>query len=193
MNVGFVMLETGNGRAKNVRNVLLKNLVDVMLCALLWWAVGYAFAYGKSAAGVIGYTGFFLENSEEDADRPWFFSWTFCVACVTIVSGCLAERTRFIAYPIYTAVLAALVHPLLVHWVWGSSSWMASVSACRPLDFAGGLAVHLAGGIFGLVGAILCGPRLGRFEGSAAKELPGHDMAFVTLGAFMLWLGWCAA
>jgi hypothetical protein len=100
MNVGFVMLETGNGRAKNVRNVLLKNLVDVMLCALLWWAVGYAFAYGKSAAGLIGYSGFFLEDSGVDADRPWFFSWTFCVACVTIVSGCLAERTRFAAYPV---------------------------------------------------------------------------------------------
>jgi ammonia channel protein AmtB len=246
MQVGFVALETGSGRAKNVRNILLKNLVDVMLCALCWWAVGYAFAYGRSAAGVIGVTGFFFEGGDPGTPeilggpsaagqaaqaagraaraveaaaaamgagngtaaaagaagaaggggggatvasaaaaaaresnalrggapppRPWFFSWTFAVACVTVASGCLAERTRLAAYPAYTVALSSLVHPLLVHWVWGESSWLnASVSRCPVLDFAGGTVVHMAGGLFGLVGAALCGPRLGRFEGGAVK------------------------
>eukprot|EP00877_Chromochloris_zofingiensis_P005647 jgi/Chrzof1/15083/Cz09g26170.t1 len=190
MQVGFVALETGSGRAKNVRNILLKNLVDVMLCAICWWAVGFAFAHGKTAGGIIGYTGFFFEGDYITATRPWFFSWTFAVACCTIVSGCLAERTRLIAYPVYTVVISVIVHPIMVHWVWASDSWMASVSYCQVLDFAGGTVVHFIGGLFGLIGAAMCGPRLGRFDEGVSKDIPGHDMAFVTLGTFMLWFGW---
>eukprot|EP00882_Tetradesmus_deserticola_P023603 GHRQ01025698.1.p1 GENE.GHRQ01025698.1~~GHRQ01025698.1.p1 ORF type:complete len:328 (+),score=77.02 GHRQ01025698.1:223-1206(+) len=93
-------------------------------------------------------------------------------------------------YPLYTLLVTALVHPLLVHWIWVDSSWLNTLSSCRVLDFAGGLAVHALGGLFGLVGAVAVGPRLGRFEGGAVKDLPGHDMAFVTLGTFMLWFGW---
>lgn len=189
MQVGFVALETGSGRAKNVRNILLKNLVDVMLAAICWWAVGYAFAYGTSAGGVIGYTHFFFEG-EGEASRPWFFSWTFCVAACTIVSGCLAERTRLLVYPAFTVVIAALVHPLLVHWVWSPDSWLGGVSGCKPLDFAGGTVVHMIGGLFGIVGAAFVGPRLGRFEEGAVKDLPGHDMGWVTIGTLALWFGW---
>ena len=126
--------------------------------------------------------------------RPWFFSWTFCVAACTIASGCLAERTRLVVYPAFTLTLAALVHPLLVHWLWAPGGWMGRVSRCPPLDFAGGTVVHMAGGLFGLVGAALVGPRLGRFEGlgraRAVKEMPGHDMGWVTIGTLALWFGW---
>lgn len=220
MQVGFVALETGSGRAKNVRNILLKNLVDVMLCALCWWAVGYAFAHGRSAggAGVIGATGFFYEGGDPGTPeilggpgldggdpagppRPWFFSWTFAVACVTVASGCLAERTRLAAYPAYTVALSAAVHPLLVHWVWGERSWLnASVSRCPVLDFAGGTVVHMAGGLFGLVGAALCGPRLGRFDGGGAVKVRWEGGRDALLGRFFLcvcglgfFLGWGAA
>eukprot|EP00775_Hariotina_reticulata_P005136 gene5136-5376_t len=191
MQVGFIALETGSGRAKNVRNILLKNLLDVMLAALCWWAVGYAIAYGQTAGGIIGHSGFFAGAPTAGVQqRPWFLSFTFAVACCVIVSGCLAERTRLLVYPAYTVVLSAIVHPLVVHWVWVNSSWLNNVSSCKVLDFAGGLAVHALGGLFGLIGAIACGPRLGRFEDGSAKDLPGHDMAFVTLGTFMLWFGW---
>lgn len=132
------------------------------------------------------HTHFFFE-AEGEATRPWFFSWTFCVAACTIVSGCLAERTRLLVYPAFTVVIAALVHPLLVHWVWSHDSWIAGVSACRPLDFAGGTVVHMIGGLFGIVGAAFVGPRLGRFEEGAIKDLPGHDMGWVTIGTLALW------
>ncbi|WIA19506.1 hypothetical protein OEZ85_004117 [Tetradesmus obliquus] len=191
MQVGFIALETGSGRAKNVRNILLKNLLDAMLTAICWWAVGYAFAYGQTANGIIGYSGFFYEGDlAMGHQRPWFLSFTFAVACCVIVSGCLAERTRLVVYPLYTVLITALVHPLLVHWIWVDYSWLNSLGPCRVLDFAGGLAVHALGGLFGLIGAIAVGPRLGRFDDGAVKDLPGHDMAFVTLGTFMLWFGW---
>ncbi|GBF97250.1 ammonium transporter [Raphidocelis subcapitata] len=189
MQVGFVALEMGSGRAKNVRNILLKNLVDVMLAAMAWWAVGYAFAYGNSAGGVIG-TSFFFFEAEGQATRPWFFSWTFCVAACTIVSGCLAERTRLVVYPAFTVAIAAFVHPVLVHWLWAADSWLARLSECRPLDFAGGTVVHMIGGLFGIVGAVFVGPRLGRFEEGVVKDMPGHDMGWVTIGTLSLWFGW---
>lgn len=189
MQVGFVALEMGSGRAKNVRNILLKNLVDVMLAAMCWWAVGYAFAYGSSAGGVIGASHFFFEAGAVSS-RPWFFSWTFCVAACTIVSGCLAERTQLAVYPAFTVAIASLVHPVLVHWLWARESWLAHISACRPLDFAGGTVVHMIGGLFGIVGAVFVGPRLGRFEEGAVKDMPGHDMGWVTIGTLSLWFGW---
>jgi Amt family ammonium transporter len=198
MQIGFVALEMGSGRAKNVRNILLKNLADVMLAALAWWAVGYAFAYGNSAGGVIGASHFFYEADAElaipagsgDAPRPWFFSWTFAVAACTIVSGCLAERTRLGVYPAFTAAIAAFVHPILVHWLWAKGGWLGRVGECRPLDFAGGTVVHMVGGLFGLVGAAFVGPRLGRFEDGVPRDMPGHDMGWVTIGTLALWFGW---
>eukprot|EP00878_Enallax_costatus_P019076 GHUV01020114.1.p1 GENE.GHUV01020114.1~~GHUV01020114.1.p1 ORF type:complete len:169 (+),score=35.12 GHUV01020114.1:546-1052(+) len=146
MQVGFIALETGSGRAKNVRNILLKNLLDAMLTTLCWWALGYAFAYGQSAGGLIGYSGFFYEGEVSGGQqRPWFLSFTFAVACCVIVSGCLAERTRLMVYPVYTVMVTAFVHPILVHWIWVDSSWVNTLSQCRVLDFAGGLAVHALG------------------------------------------------
>ncbi|GFR48426.1 hypothetical protein Agub_g10322, partial [Astrephomene gubernaculifera] len=194
MQIGFVAAETGQGRAKNVRNILLKNLVNIMLCALCWWAVGYAFAYGKSAGGILGVSHFFSDG-EDPGSKPWFFTWTFCLSSVTIASGCLAERTHLFVYPAYTALLSTLVHPVVAHWVWAPDSWLNSASGgalgeCRFLDFAGGAVVHVVGGLTGLIGAALCGPRMGRFEDGVLKELPGHDVSSVSLGSLMLWFGW---
>jgi len=136
----------------------------------------------------------FFYQAEVTSNRPWFFSFAFLVATVSIASGCLAERTNLVVYPLYTAALSCIVHPLAAHWVWTPVSWLNNVSSqCKVLDFAGGTVVHLVGGLTGLVGAALCGPRLGRFDADADrnKSYGGHDMAFVTLGTFMLWFGWC--
>ncbi|WIA39769.1 hypothetical protein OEZ86_005825 [Tetradesmus obliquus] len=177
MQVGFLAYETGSGRAKNVRNILLKNLLDVMLAAIVWWAVGYGFAYGKSAKGIIGTNLFFHEGGStfDKSTRPWFFSWTFCIASCTIISGCLAERTALSAYPVATLLISGVVHPLLVHWLWSPYGWMSNIGECQVLDFAGGMVVHMLGGLFGLMGAWQCGPRLGRFELAASEDEDDED------------------
>lgn len=177
MQVGFLAYETGSGRAKNVRNILLKNLLDVMLAAIVWWAVGYGFAYGKSAKGIIGTNLFFYEGGStfDKSTRPWFFSWTFCIASCTIISGCLAERTALSAYPVATLLISGVVHPLLVHWLWSPYGWMSNIGECQVLDFAGGMVVHMLGGLFGLMGAWQCGPRLGRFELAASEDEDDED------------------
>ncbi|GIL81282.1 hypothetical protein Vretimale_1094 [Volvox reticuliferus] len=191
MQIGFVSAESGHGRAKNVRNILLKNSVNIMLCAICWWAVGYAFAYGKTAGGLLGISHFFSDGETFDS-KPWFFTWAFCLSSVTIASGCLAERTHLFVYPVYTAVVSIIVHPVVAHWVWAPDSWLNARigSPCRFLDFAGGAVVHIVGGLTGLVGAIFCGPRMGRFEDGVHKDIPGHDVSSVSLGSLMLWFGW---
>lgn len=185
MQVGFISLELGFGRSKNVKNVLLKNIVDMLLCALCWWLVGYGIENGTSNK-FMGTTGF-LGNSES---KPWFFTFGFALATVSIVSGCLAERTNFLAYPLLTIVTSAWIHPVAGHWAWDSNSWLQSVSDCGFLDFAGGCVVHVTGGVIGLVGASLVGPRLGRFEAGKVILMPGHDISQVCLGTLLLWFGW---
>ncbi|KAG2496659.1 hypothetical protein HYH03_005479 [Edaphochlamys debaryana] len=190
LQVGFVSLEVGCARSKNVKNILLKNTVNILICAICWWAVGYAFSYGESAGGFLGVSGFFYEGGLGPA-KLWFYSWTFCLSTVTIVSGCLAERTALLVYPIFTVAMAAWVHPVVVHWTWTPGSWLLSLSdECHFLDFAGGAAVHMCGGMMGLVGASLVGPRIGRFEEGRAKEMPGHDVSSVAIGTLFLWFGW---
>lgn len=185
MQVGFVSLELGFGRSKNVKNVMLKNIVNILLCALSWWLVGYGIENGSSNK-FIGTSGF-LGNGE---GRGWFFTFGFALATVSIISGCLAERTNLIAYPILTIVTSCWIHPVVAHWAWVSSSWLQSVSDCDFLDFAGGAVVHATGGVIGLVGALLCGPRLGRFEDGKAMPMPGHDVSQVAMGTLLLWFGW---
>jgi Amt family ammonium transporter len=191
MQVGFISLELGFGRSKNVKNVLLKNIVspllskasqavtcdlcvqvDILLCALSWWLVGYGIENGFSNS-FIGTSGF-LGNNE---NKGWLFTFGFALATVSIISGCLAERTNLIAYPILTIVTTVWIHPVVGHWAWDSNSWLQKVSDCEFLDFAGGTVVHVTGGAIGLVGAVLCGPRLGRFEEGKAVPMPGHDIS----------------
>lgn len=189
MQIGFVALETGGGRAKNVKNVLLKNLIDAMVCGLVWWCCGYAFAYGSSANGFIGHSMFFY-NGSEASDKPWFFSWAVALCCITVISGCLAERTRLSAYPLYTILITGFVQPVCLHWVWDQYGWLATFSDCHFLDAAGGSVVHVLAGVTGVIAAAFCGPRLGRFEDGASKEMPGHDITWVGIGTLMLWFGW---
>ncbi|GIL84317.1 hypothetical protein Vretimale_15936 [Volvox reticuliferus] len=190
LQVGFVSLEVGYGRSKNVKNILLKNTVNILLCAIVWWSVGYAFSFGVSTGGFIGTSGFFHDGSL-GVVKIWFYSWNFCLATVAIVSGCLAERTSLVAYPLLTLVMASWVHPVASHWAWQRDSWLLGLSdECRFLDFAGGAAVHVCGGLMGLVGATIVGPRIGRFEEGRAKDIPGHDVSSAAIGTLFLWFGW---
>lgn len=192
MQVGFVSLEAGYSRAKNVRNILLKNIVDVLLVTLTWWGVGYAVANGPSQGGFIGGGSdlFFGNDNGPEWVRSWFFSFTFALATVSIVSGCLAERTQIIVYPIVAVVMTIIVHPVIAFWAWNMDSWLQTMSSCRFLDFAGGTVVHGVGGCMGFIGAYLCGARIGRFEEGSTKELPGHDVTQVAMGTMFLWFGW---
>ncbi|GFR44048.1 hypothetical protein Agub_g5208 [Astrephomene gubernaculifera] len=193
LQVGFVSLEVGYGRSKNVKNILLKNTINILLCAIVWWSVGYAFANGNSAGGFVGTSGFFHDGGINVSTRNWFYSWTFCLSTVTIVSGCLAERTALVSYPAVTLLMAAWLHPVAAHWAWHRNSWLTGLGSgegCRFLDFAGGTAVHVCGGLVGLVGAALVGPRIGRFEEGRPKDMPGHDVSSVAIGTLFLWFGW---
>mmetsp|Transcript_4902 Transcript_4902/g.8523 ORF Transcript_4902/g.8523 Transcript_4902/m.8523 type:complete len:455 (-) Transcript_4902:1366-2730(-) len=199
MQVGFISLEVGYTRAKNVKNSLLKTLVNVLLTVLCWWGVGYAFAHGKSEAhGFIGASRFFQDSV--DITTPWFFSLTFALSTATIVSGCMAERTSLAIYPTITMMLTSWVHPLVAHWVWDPHGWLnnGTVSRCVFLDHAGGAVVHTVGGVTGLVGAWMVGPRIGRFPAPGQEEgdmdmptiIKGHDVTMVSWGTLMLWFGW---
>lgn len=127
---------------------------------------------------------------ENPVGKPWFFTFSFALATVSIVSGCLAERTNLMAYPIVTIVMSTWVYPVFSFWAWSQQSWLQNINTCSFLDFAGGTAVHTVGGCMGLVGAILCGPRLGRFEDGRPKAMPGHDVSSVAMGTFFIWFGW---
>ena len=132
----------------------------------------------------------FAIEDESDWPKPWFFTFSFALATVSIAGGCLAERTHLLAYPIVTVMLSAWVHPTAGFWAWNPQSWLQHVSSCEFLDFAGGTVVHTVGGCMGLVGSALCGPRLGRFEDGKPKAMPGHDVSSVAMGTIFLWFGW---
>jgi len=217
MQAGFGMLEAGSVRTKNTRNILLKNLLDACVGALIWWAWGFATAYETGTGGntFIGSTkdakGFFAEGwagKNEHATgytfAAWFFQYVFAAAAATIVSGAVAERAQLLAYLIYTTVITGLIYPVVVHWVWDGNGWASCFnsntdSAKGPLlggqvDFAGSGVVHMTGGVSALVAAAVIGPRSGRFEGGGrvGKPVPikGHSSVLQVLGTFILWLGW---
>ena len=196
MQAGFAMLTAGFVRAKNTANILMKNMVDAMVGGLSFWAVGWAFAYGAndSSNGFIGVGNFFLEDF--DAYASWFFQFAFAAAAATIVAGSLAGRLKFSAYLTYTVVITAVIYPIVVHWAWDGNGWMTAFRddpfiANGYIDFAGSGVVHMVGGIAGLVGAIILGPRTGKFgPGRRVNAIPGHSIALATLGMFILFFGW---
>lgn len=210
MQSGFAMLTAGSVRSKNTKNVLLKNVLDACVGALGYWLFGYSFAYGQfsRAPGFIGSGRFaltgnfgelldFSNGPVDDDDRPqqfhdFFFQWAFAATAATIVSGSVAERTSFYAYLAYAFFLSSFVYPVVSHWVWGGGFLSTLVSDGRGMiDFAGCAVVHMVGGIAGLVGAIIVGPRLGRFDSEGkVVPIPGHSATLVTLGTFILWFGW---
>lgn len=193
MQAGFAMVETGFCRAKNATNLLSKNLIDFVVASLVLFAVGYGFLKGKDVAGFIGTGNWFLHGDSYDVGVYLDFFWqlVFCGTAATIVSGAVAERLKFPAYLIYTFFVSLLIYPIYAHWVWGGG-WLSKLPfGLGHLDFAGSGVVHTIGGMVGLAGAMILGPRFGKY-GRDGKPRPiiGHNMALAALGTFILWFGW---
>ncbi|MFV9505515.1 MAG: ammonium transporter [Oscillochloridaceae bacterium umkhey_bin13] len=200
MQAGFAMLTAGLTRSKNTANILFKNLMDFVMCSIAFWAVGWGIAYGSSAGGFIGTDQFFLGNVPSEDGVPlltsWFFQVVFAGTAATIVAGAMAERTKFTAYLVYSFLISLFIYPVVVHWVWSGAGWLNFYAGNTDgnwgfTDFAGSTVVHSVGGWAALMGAIILGPRLGRFATDGKpKAIPGHNMSLAALGTFILWLGW---
>ncbi|AFV11105.1 high affinity ammonium transporter Amt [Thermacetogenium phaeum DSM 12270] len=193
MQAGFAMVEAGFCRAKNATNLLSKNLIDLVVASLVLFAVGYGFLKGKDVAGFIGTGNWFLHGDAYDVGVYLDFFWqlVFCGTAATIVSGAVAERLKFPAYLLYTFFVSLIIYPIYAHWVWGGG-WLSQLPfGLGHLDFAGSGVVHAVGGMVGLAGAIVLGPRFGKY-GRDGKPRPiiGHNMALAALGTFILWFGW---
>ena len=192
MQAGFAMVETGFTRAKNAGNILMKNLMDFCIGCVVSILIGFSFLLGEDIMGLIGKPGLDIFTAYADFDWSNFvFNLVFCATTATIVSGAMAERTKFLSYCVYSAVISALIYPIEAHWIWGGG-WLAQLGFH---DFAGSCAIHMVGGISALVGAKLLGPRLGKFGKKADGSLqvnafPGHNLPIGALGVFILWLGW---
>ena len=193
MQAGFAMVETGFTRAKNAGNIIMKNLMDFCIGTVTFILIGFSLLLGEDLAGIIGKPGFDLFTSYADFDWSGFvFNLVFCATTATIVSGAMAERTKFLSYCIYSAVISALIYPVEAHWIWGSG-WLSRMGFH---DFAGSCAIHMVGGISALIGAKILGPRIGKFtkdkSGKVVKvnAFPGHSLPLGALGVFILWLGW---
>ncbi len=199
MQAGFALLEAGSTRSKNTVNILMKNLMDFSMAAIAFWAIGWGFAYGASAGGFIGISDFFLGFDPNEINEAggstllanWLFQVVFAGTAATIVSGAMAERTKFASYLIFSFLITLFIYPIVVHWIWSGSGWLNSENGWGFTDFAGSTVVHSVGGWAALMGAIILGPRLGRFAADGTSQpIPGHNMALSALGVFILWLGW---
>lgn len=202
MQAGFSLVEAGFTRAKNVVNILMKNLMDFSIGSLVFWAFGFALMFGASN-GFMGTSGFFLGGHTDDTWSYAFllFQTVFAATAATIVSGAMAERTKFVGYLLYSVVITGLIYPIFGSWAWGGlfdgGGWLEAPAGgmlagwgLPPfIDFAGSTVVHSLGGWAALAGAIVLGPRLGRF-GRGSAPIRGHSMALATLGVFILWMGW---
>ncbi len=202
MQLGFGFLEAGLTRAKNVANIMAKNLADMAIGTVAFFVVGYAIAFGKDAGGVIGSEQFFLSGAnggDQAVDTLstyvfFFFQVVFAATAVTIASGAMAERTKFSGYVIFSAVMTAFIYPMVVHAShWGGEDGIiASLKIGDAIftDFAGSSIVHSTGGWAAMMGALILGPRLGRYQNNSALPIPGHNIAFTAAGIFILWFGW---
>lgn len=200
MQAGFALVEAGMTRAKNVVNIFAKNMSDALIGILAFFAVGFAFAFGPGGGDFIGSEMFFLSGADLTIPTDgglsiattFFFQAVFAATAVTIASGVMAERTKFVTYLVVSAVMTAFIYPVVVHWTWGGgliAGW--SIGDAVYSDFAGSGIVHMSGGILGLVGTLFLGPRIGKYDGNGKpRAIPGHNIPFVVLGTFILWLGW---
>jgi Amt family ammonium transporter len=196
MQAGFAMVETGFTRAKNAINIMMKNLMDFSMGSLAYWAIGFGLMFGVSKSGWIGTSGFFLSDFSPGGDpwvlAFWMFQVVFAATAATIVSGAMAERTKFSGYLIYSVVISALIYPVFGSWAWGSlykgGGWLENLGF---IDFAGSTVVHSVGGWAALAGAIVLGPRIGKYtKDGKVKPILGHNIPIAALGVFILWLGW---
>ena len=203
MQAGFAMVETGFTRAKNAGNIIMKNLMDFCIGCVVFSILGYGLMMGEDALfGLIGkpnlelfthFKAFIASPAEGFTDASYFvFNLVFCATTATIVSGAMAERTKFAAYCVYSGVISLLIYPIEAHWIWGGG-WLSAIGFH---DYAGSCAIHMVGGIAALIGAILLGPRIGKYvkDGSGkvvkVNAIPGHSIPLGALGVFILWLGW---
>ncbi|MDE7282596.1 MAG: ammonium transporter [Lachnospiraceae bacterium] len=192
MQAGFAMVETGFTRAKNAGNILMKNLMDFCIGTVVFILIGFSLLLGEDMIGLIGTPGFDIFTNYAEFDWSNFvFNLIFCATTATIVSGAMAERTKFLSYCIYSGVISALIYPIEAHWIWGGG-WLSQMGFH---DFAGSCAIHMVGGISALIGAKLLGPRIGKFtkekDGKVkVNAIPGHNLTIGCLGVFILWLGW---
>ncbi len=190
MQAGFALVETGLVRAKNASNILMKNLMDFCIASIGFFIIGYGLMFGGDGS-LFGTTGWFLNGAEAPEGLPlyafWMFQAAFCGTAATIVSGGMAERMKFTAYLMYSFIISAFIYPIIGHWGWGGG-WLASLDFH---DFAGSTIVHATGGFAALIGTILLKPRIGKFNPDGSPNfIAGHNIPIVTLGVFILWLGW---
>jgi Amt family ammonium transporter len=192
MQTGFALVEAGFTRSKNTTNILFKNLMDFCIGTIVFWLLGYGFMFGSGN----GFFGAFELFSKVDHGAAlglpnlafFFFQLVFAATAATIVSGAMAERTKFKSYLVYSAVISLVIYPISGHWIWGGG-WLSQLSI--PFhDFAGSTVVHSVGGWLALTGALILGPRIGKYKNGKATAIPGHSITLATLGVFILWIGW---
>ena len=193
MQAGFAMVETGFTRAKNTGNILMKNLMDFCIGTVMFILIGFSLLLGEDLMGFIGKPGFDIFTAYPNFDFSNFvFNLVFCATTATIVSGAMAERTKFLSYCVYSAIISALIYPIEAHWIWGGG-WLSQLGFH---DYAGSCAIHMVGGLCALIGAKMVGPRIGKFSKDKSGKIvgvnafPGHNIPLGCLGVFILWLGW---
>lgn len=192
MHAGFAMVEVGFTQSKNAVNIIMKNFVTVSIGVLCYFMIGFAFMYGNDAGGFIGTSMFALRNVPVEFagisfNAFFFFQAIFAATCATIVSGAMAERTKFMSYVVFVVVATVLIYPLIGHWIWGGG-FLSSLVGFK--DFAGGTAVHAVGGFCAIVGAKMVGARKGKYRKGKAYAIPGHNIPLGALGVLILWFGW---
>ncbi|MDD5504667.1 MAG: ammonium transporter [Candidatus Omnitrophica bacterium] len=190
MQAGFGMVEAGFIRAKNTCNILTKNFLDFCMASIGFFAFGYAVMFG-CGNDFIGYSGWFLNGAQSASKIPlfafWLFQAAFCGAAATIVAGGMAERMKFQAYLLYSFIISAFIYPIVGHWIWGGG-WLSKLNF---VDFAGSTVVHTVGGFAALIGTIILGPRIGKYnKDRSANAIAGHSIPLASLGVFILWFGW---
>uniref|UniRef100_A0A383WE90 Ammonium transporter AmtB-like domain-containing protein n=1 Tax=Tetradesmus obliquus TaxID=3088 RepID=A0A383WE90_TETOB len=208
MHAGFAMLCAGAIRSKNTMNILLQTILDAAVSAICWYLVGWGIAYGDITMGngfigtpagyaMADWSNLTTNSGAKGRWSDWFFQWAFAATATTIPAGAVAERFNFNAYLAYTVFISAWVYPVIVHWVWSPKGWLSAFNTVSPLfgsgmiDFAGSAVVHMTGGLAGLMGCIMVGPRLGRFDSNGQPvDMPGHSATLVVLGTVLLWFGW---
>ena len=206
MQPGFALVEAGFTRGKNTGNILMKNLMDFSIGAITYWLVGYSIMYGAGNAFIGDFSLFAFSPGEDGYGAGYsdyadlMFQTVFAATAATIVSGAMAERTKFNAYLVFSLVITVLIYPISGHWTWGGG-WLSSLGTVYDaagevveewgfIDFAGSSIVHSVGAWVGLAGAAIIGPRIGKYVNGKAKPIPGHNIAFGALGVFILWFGW---
>ncbi len=185
MQAGFTLVEVGFTRSKNAGNIIMKNLMDLIVGSIGFWAIGYTVMYGESIGGFIGTPSLFYS---EGADMyNLFFQTVFAATAATIVSGAVAGRTKFTTYIIFSFIVTVVIYPISGHWQWQGDGWLTKLGF---IDFAGSAIVHSVGGWAALIGAMLVGPRIGKYKDGISQAIPGHNIVFGALGVLILWLGW---